>query len=180
MTAVYQKHRTSPKHSTRALTPTQVVRGARSPILDRVIAPLNASVQESRVFRSESKLDRTATHIRDLIRTDQNWASGETDRPSPSSIHRSLELLKLLQSVDLIPELVLPSAEGGVALDLAGPEGRRALIETLNTGVSYILLYDHISYCKTLILTRDEQQESQMFSALSTYIRRGPDAGEQH
>ena len=157
---------------------TWVRRGARSSIFDQMVDTLAASAQDSRFVASESVRRGIEEEIKALVRLKPDWASNDAERPNAASIRQSILLLERFQSVDLQPELVLPSAEGGVALDVSGPNGRRALIEVLNTGIAYIVLYDHVSFCKTLMLDQDKARQEEAFIAMSTYIRRGQAAGE--
>ena len=64
-------------------------------------------------------------------------------------------VLASLREATLIPERVLPSAEGGVAFVFSSTGENRAVIESLNDGEDFILLYDLQGNSKTIEWTGD-------------------------
>ena len=152
-----------------------ISRSATSDLFREIAFPITTSTRSSRALSSTSRLHAAADRIELLSATSQNWDSYGTSRPSNHAIAKAVTLLHYWQVVNLEPELILPSAEGGVALDVGGPNGRRALLEVLDSGVSHIVLYDDVSYCRTLPLVDDSAQLRASFDCMSSYIRRGPD-----
>jgi hypothetical protein len=162
-------------HYSNSHDPLSVVREATYDLLWDLIQPLATSTEQSNSLSLELMLQRSAEDISLLSQMNDNWDSYGTPAPSAKAIANGLHVHSFLHLVSLIPERVLPSAEAGVSIDLAGFGGRKALIEALNSGETYILLYDAISYCETLMLTEDRRQLEDAMQAMASYLRKGPD-----
>lgn len=152
-----------------------VVREATSDLFRDIVLPLSVSMEASSSLLIERKLRQSSARIFALNSIEQDWDSYGTAGPSSDAINKGISLHSMLREVLLVPEQILPSAEGGVAIELAGSDGRRALIEALNTGDRYILLYDSVSYCETIMLTEDRRQIEDAMQAMASYLRKGPE-----
>jgi hypothetical protein len=152
-----------------------VVREATSDLFRDIVLPLSISTEVSSSLLIDRKLRQSSARIFALRSIEQDWDSYGTAAPSSDAIHKGILLHSMLREVLLVPEQILPSAEGGVSIDLAGSNDRRALIETLNTGDRYILLYDSLSYCETIMLTEDRRQVEDAMQAMASYLRKGPE-----
>lgn len=76
-----------------------------------------------------------------LERLEQGWDSYDAEPPSGGAIRRAKEFLQLLRATLLVPNKILPSGEGGVALSFYSENGRDAYIEFLNDGENQAVLY---------------------------------------
>lgn len=79
-----------------------------------------------------------------------NWDSYGSQPPSERAREVALQLLTPLKEAALFPERVLPSAEGGVTFIFTSANENRAVIEAMNDGEDFILLYDRQGNSKTL------------------------------
>jgi len=85
-----------------------------------------------------------------LIDTASNWNSYGSPPPTEVAVANAGAILQELQARSLEPENVHPSADGGVAFSFVSDTISRAAIECLNTGESYVLLYDLNGSSETL------------------------------
>lgn len=104
-----------------------------------------------RAYRSRytSQYHTNRTRVYDLMRTltglkslPENWNSYGAPVPSQIAIDRAREILDHLAAAAIAPDNVKASAEGGVALVFSGAGRNRAIVESLNDGDRYLLLYD--------------------------------------
>jgi len=71
-----------------------------------------------------------------------DWNAYGSPAPSPNAIEAADRILNALQTIFLRPTRILPSAEGGVAITFLSASQNRAVMEALNNGERFILLYD--------------------------------------
>jgi hypothetical protein len=86
----------------------------------------------------------------ELRNLEDGWDSYNAPKPTECSIMRTAEILGYILPLGLKPNRILASAEGGVAIIFSGVDIRRALIEILNGGCIYTLLYDMDGFSNTL------------------------------
>jgi hypothetical protein len=62
-----------------------------------------------------------------------NWNSFDSEKPAIATIQAAFQVVNVLVALDLIPDAILPSAEGGVAICFVR-HGKYADVECLNSG----------------------------------------------
>jgi hypothetical protein len=104
-----------------------------------------------RAYRSRhpSQYHTNRTRVYDWINALDNvtclqtdWNSYGAPAPCQNAVDGAREVLEKLSDAAIAPDNLKASAEGGVAIVLSGSDRNRAIIESLNNGERYILLYD--------------------------------------
>lgn len=72
-------------------------------------------------------------HLREIGSLTENWDSYGAPIPAPKSIESAKQAIGKLRSRQLVPEIVAPSAEGGVSIYFSAGS-QKAFIEFLNEG----------------------------------------------
>jgi len=134
---------------------------------------VRSSAEGSNFLNVQLQLQQALSEVRALHTVADDWDSYGTPAPTYSAMASATSVINLLKSVLVIPARILPSSEGGVAISFSGPEGRRALIETLNDGDKYIVLFDTHSYCRTIMLSDDNEESTNTLVVMSHYLRHG-------
>jgi hypothetical protein len=125
--------------------------------------------QTSEFFATEERLGPVRSALRDLDNIKDDWNSYDAPAPSLRSINMGWRVLASLREASLIPERVLPSAEGGVAFIFISTGENRAVIETLNSGEDFVLLYDRRGNSKTMEWKGDITET--LLRSLKTHLR---------
>lgn len=123
----------------------------------------------SEFIAAEELLGPIRSALRDLDNTKSDWNSYGAPAPSLRSINMGWRVLASLREAALIPERVLPSAEGGVAFIFMSTGENRAVIETLNSGEDFVLLYDRRGNSKTMEWTGEITET--LLRSLKTHLR---------
>jgi hypothetical protein len=86
------------------------------------------------IFRSAKlRSDQNRRSVHDLTKLRPNWDSYGAPAPNGTSTENAIRVLNLLESLNLDPTRILPSAEGGVGICFVR-EDRYADIECSNEG----------------------------------------------
>jgi hypothetical protein len=101
-----------------------------------------SNFESSRFYEDNNIFNKFQARITALSLIKDNWNSHGSEAPSEKSINDAYKVLSSLRNHLLLPERVLPSAEGGVSFTFVSDKPCRGAIEVLNTGESYLLLYD--------------------------------------
>jgi hypothetical protein len=109
--------------------------------------------------------------IENLASLSDGWSSYDSPKPSTASIRSAGEVLAALHRILLVPTKVLPSAEGGVAMTFLSASRNRAVIETLNNGESFILLYDLEGNNETVDWSNTDSDQPQKLDRLKNHLR---------
>jgi len=109
--------------------------------------------------------------ISNLANLSADWNSYGSPVPSSTSIKSATKVLSDLNNIFMVPDKVLPSAEGGVAMTFLSESRNRAVIETLNNGEAFILLYDLDGNNETLDLGNSDLEHSEKFGQLKKHLR---------
>jgi hypothetical protein len=80
--------------------------------------------------------------IDDLLGLHENWNSYGAPPPEVNAVRGAKEILSAIAGCAIVPDNVRASAEGGVAIIFSGVGKNRAIVESLNNGEQYALLYD--------------------------------------
>jgi hypothetical protein len=113
----------------------------------------------------EATLDR-------LLGTPANWNSYNSPPPSAQSVKNARPILQALRIKLLQPDRVLPSAEGGVAFTFVSDTSSRAVIETLNDGGTFLLLYDLSGNSKEVDWPTNFGAQLDLIDGLLAHLRR--------
>lgn len=103
---------------------------------------LRPNFDESRYVESQNIFDILGDSIVRLLETPDNWNSYDSPAPSKVAVKNAFPILRALHAKLLQPERILPSAEGGVSFIFVSDTISRAVIESLNSGQSFVLMYD--------------------------------------
>jgi hypothetical protein len=146
-------------------------RTLRTPSVRRLTESLTRSSESSEFLTRMRLLAERRQEVESLARLQDNWNSYGSPAPTPASISSAKGTLSLLQRVLLVPSKVLPSAEGGVALTFLSETRNRAVIESLNNGESFILMYDLDGNNETVDWPHDEVEVQEKLDRLGKHLR---------
>jgi len=99
------------------------------------------STLTSQYFWRILRLESLINEAKQLSQLRRDWDSYGAPPPNGKAIEMAVEFLISGSAPDLLPVRALPSAEGGIALRFV-VEGKRALVEFLNSGSVEVMLYD--------------------------------------
>src|ERR1039458_4436318 len=108
-----------------------------------------------------------------LLSVPDNWNSYGAPLPSEMAIAATKKILTSLSGWAIVPENVRASAEGGAAIIFSGVGKNRAIIESLNNGEQYVLLYDIDGRSRTIEWSSDESERT-VIEALEDHLRGSP------
>lgn len=101
---------------------------------------------------STREFDLHFTRLHELQSLEEGWDSYGASAPQPRAIEAASMVLKHLQELQFLPDRVLASADGGVAIAFISNTKNRAVAEFLNSGEIIGLLYDLAGNSKTIEL----------------------------
>jgi len=107
--------------------------GAAAQELTRRVTEDLVQMYESIYRRAKLRIDQNRRSVHALAKLRPNWDSYGAPAPSGRSIANAIRVLNLLESLNLDPTRILPSAEGGVGICFVR-EDRYADIECSNDG----------------------------------------------
>jgi hypothetical protein len=108
-----------------------------------------------------------------LLSLPNNWNSYGAPPPSEVAIAATKKILTSLSGWAIVPENVRASAEGGIAIIFSGVGKNRAIIESLNNGEQYVLLYDIDGGNRTLEWSFDGSERT-VIETLEDHLRGSP------
>jgi hypothetical protein len=111
--------------------------------------------------------------IDSLLSVPNNWNSYGAPPPSETAIAATKKVLTSLSGWAIVPENVRASAEGGTAIIFSGIGKNRAIIESLNNGEQYVLLYDIDGRSRTIEWPSGESERA-VIEALEDHLRGSP------
>jgi hypothetical protein len=118
--------------------------------IERTLEKARRSFEASYFLSSENVFERIQQRLEDLSRIPTNWNSYGSPSPDETALRRAKPILQALRSKLLQPDKLLPSAEGGVAFTFVSETNSRAVIESLNSGERFLLLYDLSGNSRTI------------------------------
>jgi len=130
-----------------------------------------ASRNHSRVRDLLDRLDSLSFLLNNLYLVPENWNGYGSPKPSAASIEASRSILNSLWGEAIMPEKVLPSADGGVSLVFLSDSDNRAVIEALNEDETYVLLYDKQGNSRTLAWGEAPQERQDALRQLHTHLQ---------
>jgi hypothetical protein len=126
--------------------------------------------------RSTSKFLQVAREYRELssclfayTMLADDWNSYGAEKPSTASIEATARFLKRLIAELFMPNRLVPSAEGGVAVYF-NRGTKNSYIEYRNSGDVILAMYDNNSDPQVIELTKSDADEQRALSLIRTYI----------
>jgi hypothetical protein len=128
--------------SCRALQFEDSLTPVSSPAILTTSEQVRRSFLGSRYLSRQNVFERLELAVQSLVNVSGDWNSYGSPAPTVESVECAMPILRALRTKLLEPDRVLPSADGGVAFTFLSDTINRAAIEALNSGESYVLLYD--------------------------------------
>jgi hypothetical protein len=151
---------------------------------ERTQSPLSQDVYQSQLekvikstdnshYLSERRLfDYFSVALAELINTEPNWNSYNSATPTLSAIEDAQSILAVLGIPLMMPDRVLPSADGGVSLIFASETSSRAVIECSNDREQLVVLYDLKGNVETLEWPSDRLTDQvKLIDKLQNHLR---------
>jgi hypothetical protein len=107
----------------------------------------------------------------ELCKLPAGWNSYGSPAPTEVATDNARLILQRLNARDLAPEGVYASGDGGVAFAFVSDTISRAEIESLNTGESYVLLYDLNGNSETLDWPAADKDQLATIECLVAHLR---------
>jgi hypothetical protein len=126
---------------------------------------------KSSYLRRQNVFDVLAEVVEQLVETPENWNSYDSPAPSALAVSNARPVLQALRTKLLQPERVVPSAEGGVAFTFISETPSRAIIESLNDGETFALLYDLNGNSRTIEWPTNDEAQLALVADLITHLR---------
>ena len=144
-------------------------------LLRRLKAAYEASRNQSQTRALLDRFDSINGLLNDLYFVSGNdWNAYGSPAPSKRSIEFVRSILNSLWGESLLPDRVLPSADGGVAFVFQSGTDNRAVIESLNQEETYLLLYDRQGNSKTLTWSDTAPEKGSLFRELQLHLKGVP------
>ena len=125
----------------------------------------------SRYLSRQNVFENLEMLVQGLVNVPGNWNSYGSPAPNSEAVERSKPILRALRARLLEPDGVLPSADGGVALTFVSDTISRAAVEALNSGESYVLLYDLRGNSETIEWPANPSAQIELIGRLATHLR---------
>jgi hypothetical protein len=149
-------------------TSTRISRSA----LERTSEQTARSFVNSRFLTFYGVFKSLNRNLEQLIDTQTTWNSYGSPIPNEVAIHNARSVLNALSTKLMFPERTVPSAEGGVAFTFVSPTRSRAVIESLNDGECYVLLYDLDGNSRTIEWPiNDIEQGINLVEKMNSHLR---------
>lgn len=98
-----------------------------------------------------------------------DWNSYDAEKPSPDTVKAVARFLRRLRAEFFMPNRVIPSAEGGVAVYFTRGS-KTAYLEYRNSGEVILAMYDNHSDPLVVELTESDADESRAITEIRDYI----------
>jgi hypothetical protein len=143
-------------------------------LVRRLKEAYEASRNQSQIRALLDRFDSINGWLNDLYFVSDDWNAYGSPSPSKQSIEYARSVLNSLWGESLLPDRVLPSADGGVALVFRSGTDNRAVIESLNQNETYLLLYDRHGNSKTLTWSDTAPEKGNLFRELQLHLKGVP------
>jgi hypothetical protein len=154
------------KRETRPYLREQSSSWKRSAFFKQLIAEAQSTSQYLQVEKCYQDLCESLDASANLA---DNWNSYDAEKPSPSAIKAAARFLRRLRTEFFMPNRVIPSAEGGVAVYFTRGD-KTAYLEYRNSGESILAMYDNLSDPIVVELTESDADESRAITNIRDYI----------
>jgi hypothetical protein len=135
------------------------------------VDPAWLGIAKSQFLTQNLAIEALQAGITDLSLLQDNWNGYGSPRPSTAAINAARSIVRRFQSLTVVPEKVMGSADGGVALVFVGFDRRRAVIESFGTHDDYVLLYDTEGYSHFVQWPEADAAKDEVLSELQSYLR---------
>jgi len=98
-----------------------------------------------------------------------NWDSYGAEKPSRASVEATAEILGRLREELFLPNRVVPSSEGGIAVYF-NKDNKTGYLEYRNSGDVILAMYDNQNDPSIIELTRTDADKSKAISLIRSYI----------
>ncbi len=138
---------------------------------DDLVRQFIQSTNNSEFLTKRNEFESLRCTLSQLASMQENWNSYGSPAPTKPSIEKAKGILGALESAQLVPSRVMPSAEGGVAFVFMSQTENRAVLESLNNMESFILLYDGSGHSKTLDWADSASHRSKLLDRLKDHLK---------
>jgi hypothetical protein len=118
--------------------------------IERTLEKASRSFAASQFLVAQNVFEQIQNKLDAIIKISTNWNSYNSPPPDPTSVLKAKPILNALRSKLLQPDKLLASADGGISFVFVSDTDSRAVIESLNSGERFILLYDLSGNSKTI------------------------------
>lgn len=126
----------------------------------------------SRFYEDKNIFNQLQIRAESLAQVSANWNSYGSESPNSAAIQDCVEVLRSLRAHLLVPERLLPSAEGGVSFTFVSDTPARGAIDVLNTSEAYMVLYDLQGNSQVLEWPKgDEEKQAELIEGLRDHLR---------
>jgi hypothetical protein len=139
-------------------------------LVNKLKKDFEASRGRSQVRALLDRFDSINGLLNELYFVPDDWNAYGSPSPSKQSIEFARSILNSLWGESLLPDRVLPSADGGVAFVFRSDSENRAVIESLNEDETCLLLYDRQGNSKTLTWSDDAAEKRELFRLLQLHL----------
>ncbi|MGC1870462.1 MAG: hypothetical protein WA700_05845 [Acidobacteriaceae bacterium] len=141
--------------------------------IDENLKILSKLPEESLYYAQSQEFLRLFDELACVAQIKNGWDGYTAPAPRADTIATAELVLRGLQRRLVTPDWITSSAEGGVAISFLSKSARRALIELLNDGENYVLLYDLQGKTQTIELTEqfDDNGLERLVSILESYLQ---------
>ena len=137
---------------------------------------LRRSRQTSQFLIRRRQLEGWIAALPKLTQIPKDWNSYGAPPPSPESVSAAAAILTQINSLAMLPESIRASAEGGVAIVFTGVGRNRAIIEALNSGEEFVLIYDLEGNNKTIDWPIEVGMQKHVLENLRRHLEGAADA----
>jgi hypothetical protein len=138
----------------------------RSAFFKQLIAEAQSTSQFLQVEKCYQDLCESLDSCSNLA---ANWNSYDAERPSPTTIKAVARFLRKLRTELFMPNRVIPSAEGGIAVYFTRGD-KTAYLEYRNSGESILAMYDNLGDPLVVELTESDADESRAITEIREYV----------
>jgi len=139
--------------------------------LPKQVDPTWLGIANSQALTHNETIENLRAAISNLSILEDNWNGYGSPRPSMEAIRSAESIVFRFMSLNVLPEKVTASADGGVALILVGVENHRAVIECFGTTEDYVLLYDTAGNSRSLQWPQNDEAKDKVLGELQSYLR---------
>lgn len=138
-------------------------------ILERVFNKIDEDRSTSQ-FRETERIYRELSDTLDACaELGDDWNSYGAEKPSPATIKAAARFLGRLRREFFMPNRIIPSADGGIAVYF-NRRDKTSYLEYRNSGEVILAMYDKHSDPEVLELTKSDGDESTAFNSIRGYL----------
>lgn len=141
--------------------------------IEENLAILYKLPDESQYYSQSKEFAKLFDELARVAEIKNGWDAYNAPAPNSDAITFAELVLRKFQRYLVKPDWITSSAEGGVAISFLSKSDRRALIEFLNDGEKYVLLYDLQGETQTIELSEQLEDNGfeQLISVLESHLQ---------